>query len=158
VVSGLENKSAIAAPVHAITPGTWLSCVPPRISHEPYGGITIDQIAARHIGQDTPLPSLEIATEEQSGEGSGDSDYRFSYGKTISFRDPSTPLPMEHNPRKLFQQLFGAGDTEEERSVLARESTSVIDLVRADAKDLERTLGPSDRVALDEYLGTVREI
>jgi hypothetical protein len=158
VVSGLENKSAIAAPVHAITPGTWLSCVPPRISHEPYGGITVDQVAAKHMGQDTPMPSLEIATEEQGGEGSCDRNYGCSYGKTISFRDPSTPLPMEHNPRKLFQQLFGAGDTEEERALLAKEATSVIDLIRADAKDLERTLGPSDRVALDEYLGTVREI
>jgi len=158
VVSGLENKSAIAAPVHAITPGTWLSCVPPRISHEPYGGITVDQVAAKHIGQETPLPSLEIATEEQGGEGSCDRNYGCSYGKTISFRDPSTPLPMEHNPRKLFQQLFGAGDTADERSLLAKEATSVIDLIRADAKDLERTLGPADRATLDEYLGTVREI
>jgi hypothetical protein len=158
VVSGLENKSAIAAPVHAITPGTWLSCVPPRISHEPYGGVTIDQIAAKNIGQDTPLPSLEIATEEQGGEGSCDRNYGCSYGKTISFRDPSTPLPMEHNPRKLFQQLFGAGDTADERALLAVEDASVIDLVRQDAKDLARTLGPSDQAALNEYLGTVREI
>ena len=66
IISGLENKSAIAAPVHAITPGTWLSCVPPRISHDPYGGITVDQIAAQNIGQDTPLPSLEVATEDGS--------------------------------------------------------------------------------------------
>jgi hypothetical protein len=158
VVSGLENKSAVAAPVHAITPGTWLSCVPPRISHEPYGGITIDQIAAQHISQDTPLPSLEIGTEEQGGEGSCDRNYGCSYGKTISFRDPSTPLPMEHNPRKLFQQLFGAGDTAEERALLSKESVSVIDLVRADAKDLEKTLGAADRAALEDYLGTVREI
>ena len=158
VVSGLENKSAVAAPVHAITPGTWLSCVPPRISHEPYGGVTIDQIAAKNIGQDTPLPSLEIATEEQGGEGSCDRNYGCSYGKTISFRDPSTPLPMEHNPRKLFQQLFGAGDTAEERALLAVEDASVIDLVRQDAKDLARTLGPSDQAALDDYLSTVREI
>jgi hypothetical protein len=158
VISGLENKSAIAAPVHAITPGTWLSCVPPRISHEPYGGITVDQVAAKHIGQDTPMPSLEIGTEEQGGEGSCDRNYGCSYGKTISFRDPSTPLPMEHNPRKLFQQLFGAGDTAEERALLSRESVSVIDLVRSDAQDLSKTLGPADRAALDDYLGTVREI
>jgi hypothetical protein len=158
VISGLENKSAVAAPVHAITPGTWLSCVPPRISHEPYGGITIDQIAARHIGQDTPMPSLEIGTEEQGGEGSCDRNYGCSYGKTISFRDPSTPLPMEHNPRKLFQQLFGAGDTAEERALLSKESVSVIDLVRSDAQDLSRTLGAADRAALDDYLVTVREI
>ena len=158
VISGLENKSAVAAPVHAITPGTWLSCVPPRISHEPYGGITVDQIAAKHIGQDTPMPSLEIGTEEQGGEGSCDRNYGCSYGKTISFRDPSTPLPMEHNPRKLFQQLFGAGDTTEERALLSKESASVIDLVRSDAQDLSKTLGAADRAALDDYLGTVREI
>jgi hypothetical protein len=158
VISGLENKSAIAAPVHAITPGTWLSCVPPRISHDPYGGITVDQILAKHIGQDTPLPSLEVGTEERGGEGSCDRNYGCSYGKTISFRDPSTPLPMEHNPRKLFQQLFGAGDTADERIQLARESHSILDLVSREAGDLRRTLGARDQAALDDYLGTVREI
>ena len=158
IISGLENKSAIAAPVHAITPGTWLSCVPPRISHDPYGGITVDQIAAQHIGQDTPLPSLEVGTEERGGEGSCDRNYGCSYGKTISFRDPSTPLPMEHNPRKLFQQLFGAGDTADERIILARENQSLLDLVARDAGDLKRQLGARDRAMVDDYLTTVREI
>jgi hypothetical protein len=158
IISGLENKSAIAAPVHAITPGTWLSCVPPRISHDPFGGITADQIAAKHIGQDTPLPSLEVSTEERGGEGSCDRNYGCSYGKTISFRDPSTPLPMEHNPRKLFQQLFGAGDTAQERVALSKESRSLLDLVGRDANDLKRELGPRDRAMLEDYLATVREI
>ena len=158
IVSGLENKSAIAAPVHAITPGTWLSCVPPRISHDPYGGITIDQIAAKHIGQDTPLPSLEVGTEERGGEGSCDRNYGCSYGKTIAFRDPATPLPMEHNPRKLFQQLFGAGDTTDERTLLVRENQSLLDLVARDAKDLKKQLGARDQAMVDEYLATVREI
>jgi hypothetical protein len=158
VISGMENKSAIAAPVHAITPGTWLSCVPPRISHDPYGGITVDQVVAQHIGQDTPLPSLEVGTEERGGEGSCDRNYGCSYGKTISFRDPATPLPMEHNPRKLFQQLFGAGDTADERIQLARESRSILDLVSREAGDLRRTLGARDQAALDDYLSTVREI
>jgi hypothetical protein len=144
--------------VHAITPGTWLSCVPPRISHDPYGGITVDQIVAKHIGQDTPLPSLEVGTEERGGEGSCDRNYGCSYGKTISFRDPTTPLPMEHNPRKLFQQLFGAGDTADERIQLARESRSILDLVSREASDLRRQLGARDRIALDDYLSTVREI
>ena len=158
LISGLENKSAVAAPVHAITPGTWLSCVPPRISHDPLGGVTIDQMAAQAISQDTPLPSLEVATEEQGGEGSCDRNYGCSYGKTISFRTPSTPLPMEHNPRKLFQQLFGQGDTADERTALIREDQSVLDLVRHDAADLSKTLGDRDRALLDDYLGTVREI
>ena len=102
IVSGLENKPAIAPPVHALNPGTWLSCVTPRASQEPYGGVTIDQIAASLIGQDTPLPSIEIATEGRGGGGACDRSYGCSYGGTISFRTPSTPLPMESDPRKLF--------------------------------------------------------
>ena len=158
VVSGLENKPAMGEPVHAITPGTWLSCVPPRISHDPYGGITLDQIAAQHIGQDTPLPSLEVATEEEGGEGSCDRNYGCSYGKTISFSTPSTPLPMEHNPRKLFQRLFGQGDTPQERQALAQENASVLDLVRREAATLRKSLGPRDQVLLEDYLDSVREI
>jgi len=154
----MENKSAIAAPVHAITPGTWLSCVEPRISHDPLGGITIDQIAAKYISQDTPLPSLEIATEERGGEGSCDRNYGCSYGKTVSFRTPTTPLPMEHNPRKLFQQLFGQGDTASERAALIREDASLLDLVSRDAADLKRTLGARDQALVSDYLETVREI
>ena len=158
VISGMENKSAIAAPVHAITPGTWLSCVEPRISHDPLGGVTIDQIAAKYISQNTPLPSLEIATEERGGEGSCDRNYGCSYGKTVSFRTPTTPLPMEHNPRKLFQQLFGQGDTASERAALIREDASLIDLVSRDAADLKRTLGARDQALVSDYLETVREI
>jgi len=109
IVSGLQNKPAIAPPVHALNPGTWLSCVTPRASQEPYAGVTIDQIAAAHIGQDTPLPSLEIATEGRGGGGACDRTYGCSYGGTISFRTPSTPLPMEADPRKLFERLFGQG-------------------------------------------------
>jgi hypothetical protein len=128
VISGLENKHA-SGPTHAITPGTWLSGVSPRISHDPYGGVTADQIAAQHIGQDTPLPSLEVATEEPVGGGACDRNYGCSYGATISFRTPSTPLPMEFNPRKLFQRLFGQGDTPEEREVLAAQYASILDVV-----------------------------
>jgi len=158
VISGMENKSAIAAPVHAITPGTWLSCVEPRISHDPLGGITVDQIAAKRISQDTALPSLEIATEERGGEGSCDRNYGCSYGKTIAFSTPSTPLPMEHNPRKLFQQLFGQGDTASERIALMREDASILDLVSRDAADLKRSLGARDQALMADYLDTVREI
>jgi hypothetical protein len=85
-VSGLENKAAIAPPVHALQPGTWLSCVTPEPSQEPHGAYTIDQLAATHIGQDTPLPSLEVATEGRGGNGACDRTYGCSYGATISFR------------------------------------------------------------------------
>jgi hypothetical protein len=125
IVSGLENKHAVG-PTHAITPGTWLSGVSPRISHDPYGGVTADQIAAQHIGQDTPLPSLEVSTEEAVGGGACDRNYGCSYGATISFRTPSTPLPMEFNPRKLFQRLFGQGDTPAEREALAAQYASIL--------------------------------
>ncbi len=158
IVSGLENPSATAASVHAITPGTWLSCVPPRIGRDPDGGITIDQIAARRIGQDTSLPSLQVASEERGGEGCCDRSYGCSYGETISFRTPSEPLPMEHDPGKLFRQLFGAGDTAAQRAETATDGRSIVDRVRHDAADLNRSLGASDRALLSDYLSNVREI
>jgi hypothetical protein len=158
IVSGLENKPAISPAVHAITPGTWLSCVHPRATQDPYGGPTIDQIAAAHIGQDTPLPSLEVAIEGRGGGGSCDRDFGCSYSGTISFRTPTTPLPMETDPRKLFQRLFGQGDTADERKKLAKQYSSVLDLVSTEATDLQRTLDPQDRAMLSDYLDTVREI
>jgi hypothetical protein len=157
VVTGLENKHAYG-PTHAITPGTWLSGVSPRVSHDPYGGITADQVAALHIGQDTPFPSLEVATEEPIGGGACDRNYGCSYGATISFRNPSTPLPMEFNPRKLFQRLFGQGDTIEEREALAAQYASILDAIGGKAQDLQRNLGPQDRAVVGDYLDSVREI
>jgi hypothetical protein len=157
IVTGLENKHAVG-PTHAITPGTWLSGVSPRISHDPYGGVTVDQIAAEHIGQDTPLPSLEVSTEEPVGGGACDRNYGCSYGATISFRTPTTPLPMEFNPRKLFQRLFGQGDTREERAAAAAQYASILDVVTAKAAALKRRLGPADRAVLSDFLESVREI
>jgi Protein of unknown function (DUF1552) len=157
VVSGLENNHAYG-PTHAITPGTWLSGVSPRISHDPYGGVTADQIAARYIGQETAFPSLEIATEEPVSGGACDRNYGCSYGATISFRTPSTPLPMEFNPRKLFQRLFGQGDTIEERAALAAQYASVLDAIADRAAALAGTLGARDRGIVGDYLESVREI
>jgi hypothetical protein len=101
VISGLENKSAAASPVHATTPNTWLSCV------HPTSGMTVDQVAAQKIGLHTRLPSIEVGTEEQGEEG------------TIS-------LPLEHDPRKLFRRLFGRGD----QSVLDAVCRDAADLSR----------------------------
>ena len=156
VVSNLDCPRA-SGPVHAITPGTWLTGATPRPSHEPYGGTTIDQMAARHIGQETPLPSIEVATEPAGLAGACDRSYGCSY-TTISFRDPSTPLPMEYNPRKLFQSLFGVGDTSQERQRIADQSGSILDLMVNEAKTLSTKLGHEDRVKLDGYLESVREI
>src|SRR5215510_11441279 len=157
IVSGLENKAAIAPPVHALSPGTWLSGVAPRKSQAPWGGVTVDQLAAQHLGQDTPFPSLEIAVEARGGGGSCDREYGCSYAGTISFRTPSTPLPMETDPRKLFQRLFGQGDTAQERKIIAKQYASLLDLVSQEAADLQRSLGPRDRTVLNDYLETVRE-
>jgi Protein of unknown function (DUF1552) len=157
IVSGLENKAAMG-PVHAITPGTWLNGIHPRATQEPYTGPTVDQIAAQHIGQDTPLPSLEVAIEGKGGGGFCDRDFGCSYAGTISFRTATTPLPMETEPRKLFQKLFGQGDTAEERKRLTRQYGSVLDLVSEEAADLQRSLGARDKAMLSDYLETVREI
>jgi hypothetical protein len=119
---------------------------------------TADQIAAQHIGQDTPLPTLEIATEAQGGGGACDRDYGCNYSGTISFRSASTPMPMEYNPKKLFERLFGRGDTPEQRSALVKQYGSVLDMVREDAADLQRTLGQRDQAVLSDYMETVREL
>jgi hypothetical protein len=157
IVSNLENKRAYG-PVHAITPGTWLTGAAPRISHEPFGGVTIDQMAAQHIGQNTPLPSIEIATESSGAAGSCDRAYGCSYAGTISFRTPTTPLPMENNPRKLFQTLFGVGDNTEERERLASQTSSILDLMLEESNQLSKKLGAADQAVMSDYLDTVREI
>ena len=159
VISNLANKNAESTAVHAITSGTWLSCVHPRESHSPFGGVTIDQMAAKVLSKDTTFPSVEATTENGSTGGNGcDRNFGCSYGSTISFRTESQPLPMENNPRKLFYRLFGVGDTAEERSVAADEYGSLLDLVSEQARSLRASLGARDRAKLGDYLDSVREI
>ena len=157
VFSNIDNQAAVG-PVHALAPGTWLSCVHPAISQEAHGGTTADQLAAQHIGQDTPLPSLEVATENHGGGGFCDRDYGCSYSGTISFRTPTTPQPMETDPRKLFMRLFGQGDNAAERARLTAQYTSLLDMVGDETKALQSVVGPSDKAMLSDYLESVREI
>ena len=157
VFSNIDNQAALG-PVHALSPGTWLSCVHPAISQEAHGGTTVDQIAAQHIGQDTPLPSLEVATENHGGGGVCDRDYGCSYSGTISFRSPTTPLPMENDPRKLFIRLFGQGDNAAERARLSKQYVSLLDMVGEETKRLQSVVGPSDKAMLSDYLESIREI
>ena len=92
VISNLGNNAAVSEAVHAITSGTWLSCVHPRATHSPMGGITIDQLAAKTLSAETTFPSIEACTEPGSTGGNGcDRDYGCSYGSTISFSSPTTP-------------------------------------------------------------------
>jgi hypothetical protein len=158
IVSGLENRPGMSASVHGIVPGTWLTCVHPRETAERYGGVSIDQMAAARLGQDTPLPSLEVGMEQGGSSGACDRMYGCGNSQTISFRTPTTPLPVEPNPRKLFQRLFGRGDSADERAVLAGQYNSMLDMVAEDAAALKGKLGARDQAELDDYLETVREI
>ncbi|MGD8810984.1 MAG: DUF1552 domain-containing protein [Gammaproteobacteria bacterium] len=159
VVSGLGNRPAESPAVHAIIPGTWLSCVHPgRNEATPRGGVSIDQMAARHIGQETPLPSVELATEEAGGSSSCDAAYGCSFARTISFRTPTTPLPMESNPRKVFERMFGRGSSDAERARIASDYASVLDMVTGEISGLQRQLGAADRTIVSDYLDSVREI
>jgi hypothetical protein len=158
IVSGLGNKPAVSSAVHAITPGTWLSCAPPRRSHAPFGGVTADQVAAKHIGQDTALPSIEVATEEKGGSAACDGTYGCSFGNTIAFSSATTPLPMEYSPKKFFAKLFGEGSNDTERAMIADDYQSLLDMVASEAGTLKKSLGASDRAMLDNYLDSVREI
>jgi len=150
----LENK-ATAGSVHAFTPATWLSATRPDTgAPHAHMATTLDQVIAKIIGQETRLPSLEVASETivQSAAGGGG-----SY-TTLSFRDADSPLPMEPNPRKVFLQLFGEGDTPKERADISHQTGSLLDLILDGAKSLERDLGSKDKAALDGYLDSVREI
>jgi Protein of unknown function (DUF1552) len=158
IISGLGNRPGESQAVHAIVPATWLSCTHPKQGQDPNMAVTADQIAAKYIGQDTPLPSIEIATEAPGGGGACDRDYGCNYSGTISFRTATTPLPMEYTPHKLFQRLFGRGDTPQERKELIQEQASILDMVSEDAQSLQRTLGARDRAMLNDYLETVREL
>ena len=118
---------------------------------------TLDQVVASQISQDTTLPSLELASETTSQVAAcgGSGCY---YSSTLSFRDANSPLPMEFNPRKVFVQLFGEGDTPEEREAIATQTISLLDRINDRTRALQRDLDPSDRMILESYLETVREI
>jgi hypothetical protein len=159
VVSNIGNKPGESRAVHALVPATWLSCVHPRESMTPDMAVTADQIAAQHIGQQTPYPSLEVATAQGHGVGSAcERGYGCSYSGTLSFSTPSTPLPIESNPRQLFLRLFGQGDSLDERRFITRQTTSLLDMISDEADALSRQLGPQDRRTVSDYLQSVREI
>jgi hypothetical protein len=156
VVSGLRNKAGESPSPHAIIAGTWLGCVHPPVSQQPNAGVSADQVAAKYIGQDTTLPSIELAGE--GGGGACDPQFGCAYSGTIAFRTPSQPLPMENNPRKAFYRLFGQGDNANERHEIIEETGSILDMVTESAADLKRQLGTSDKRMVDDYLDSVREL
>jgi len=147
-VSTIGNlvNDASAGSVHTKNPGTWLSCSNP--------AITLDQIIAKKIGQETTLPSLEVSSETTTQQAAGNGT---ATAATVAFRDGNTPLPMEYNPKKVFNQLFGV-TTPKERVLNARQSDSLLDLILDRTKALQNEIGAGDRSTLDGYLESVREI
>jgi hypothetical protein len=121
-------------------------------------GITADQIAAAAWGSETPLPSLELAIDLNFLSGQCENSYACIYMNTISWAEPTSPLPTENNPRIVFERLFGNGGTTAQRVALAHENRSILDSVTADFARLSRTLGPTDRTHVDSYLEAVREV
>lgn len=146
---------------HTRCPAVFLNGVHPKRTDgaDIRAGTTIDQMAVEAIGQQTPLPSLELAIEDYSGlVGSCDVGFSCTYMNTISWRTPTTPLPMEINPRVVFDHLFGDGATAEERLQRIEQEQSILDAVTGQVKQLEHGLAASDRNRVAEYLDTVREI
>jgi Protein of unknown function (DUF1552) len=158
IVSGLRNKGGESGDPHGIMAGTWLSCfgTQGRESGKDLG-VSADQFAARHFGADTPLASLEI-TGEGGATACGTGSVGCGFGGTTAFRTPFQPLPMEYNPRKVFYQMFGRGDTAQERAAILADSGSVLDYVREATAQLNNTLGDADRARLGDYLDSVREV
>ena len=146
---------------HAGAPSSFLTGVPPKRTAGPDFalGATLDQVVAKEIGQETTLPSLELATEDFTGLiGDCSPGYSCAYMNTLSWQNDTTPLPMEINPRLVFERLFGGGSNKEARLARLRTDKSLLDFVSNDLKTLEGSLGSKDRARLDEYLEHVREI
>jgi hypothetical protein len=145
---------------HSRTAAVYLSAAHPKRTEgqDIYAGITIDQVLASKIGQQNPLPSLELCIEDVGSLGVCGVGYSCAYTNSISWSSPTSPLPMERNPQVVFERLFGDGSTPEERAARKREDRSILDSVMADMTRLKRGLGPSDLARFDEYLDDIREI
>jgi uncharacterized protein DUF1552 len=146
---------------HTRCPAVFLNGVHPKRTDgaDIFAGVTIDQIAAGKIGQDTLLPSLELAIEDYSGlVGSCDVGFSCTYMNTISWRTPTTPMPMEINPRVVFDRMFGDGATPQQRLQRIESQRSILDAVNDQIKRLQGGLGATDKNRVVEYMDTVREI
>jgi Protein of unknown function (DUF1552) len=160
IVSNLAHPAAggvgsDAGADHARSAAVFLSGVHPE-KGSVHAGMTIDQVLAEHIGQDTPLPSIELAIEEVGLNcGSG---YGCAYYNTISWRTPTLPLPMENSPQVVFERLFGDGINAAVRLARKKQDSSILDSVTEKVARLQNRLDSADRARLSEYLDDVREI
>jgi hypothetical protein len=160
VISNLSRAGTTVGD-HAVAPAGWLTGAQAKKTEaeDVRAGITIDQIVAKQIGQDAVLPSLELATEDFTGYIGGCTPaFSCAYMNTISWASPTTPLPMEINPRLVFERLFGRAGTHAQRLARMQEDRSILDAVVGDLNDLQRNLGVRDRAKVKDYLDDVREI
>jgi Protein of unknown function (DUF1552) len=146
---GAENHVRAAA--------VFLSGAHPVKKNEAFVGVTVDQVAAQHVGQDTPLPSIELALEPLNLT-CGDAGFTCAYRNTLSWKSAKLPLPMENNPQLVFERLFGDGSTDAQRMERRQQSQSLLDSIATQVPSLEKDLPAGDRRRLRDYLDEVREI
>lgn len=159
VLSNMELQNAYPGS-HATSNSSFLSAAKAKLteSTDYYLGTTVDQVAAKHIGQSTQLPSLEMAMDLLQVVGQCDNGYACVYQNNLSWSSPTTPLPAEAHPRIVFESLFGEGGTTADRRAALRKKASLLDSFNDDIKRLQRDLGPNDRAKVSHYLETVREV
>ena len=159
VLSNMELKNAYPG-THATSNAAFLSAAKAKWteSTDYYLGTTVDQIAAKQLGEQTLLPSLELSMDLIQMVGQCDNGYACVYQNNLSWSSPTTPLPAEAHPRVVFERLFGDGGTAADRRAALRRRASLLDWVRDDISRLQTTLGAEDRARVGEYLQTVREV
>ncbi len=159
ILSNLELQPAYPG-THATSNSAFLSAAQARQteSADYFLGTTVDQIAARHIGKETQLSSLEMSMDLMQTVGQCDNGYACVYQNNLSWSSPTTPLPAEAHPRLIFESLFGEGGSAQERRSALKKKASLLDFVNDDLQSLKRELGPADRSKIDDYLTSVREI
>jgi hypothetical protein len=161
VIGNISRAGGADVTDHAVSSAGWLSgaIAKPTEAEDIRAGISIDQVLAKHIGQETPFPSLEFATEDFAGYiGGCVPGYSCTYMNTIAWASESQGLPMEINPRVAFERLFGRAGTAEDRLRRMQEDRSILDSISAEARALQHGVSAVDRNRLDDYLENLREI
>ncbi|PYS28187.1 MAG: hypothetical protein DMG11_13625 [Acidobacteria bacterium] len=160
VLTNTELRNAYAPGNHATANAAFLSTAyAKRTEGSDYElATTVDQIAARQLGKDTAIPSLELGTEIIAQVGNCDNGLACAYMNNLSWSSPTTPLPTEADPRVVFERLFGDGGSAEERRAELRKNGSILDWVTEDMARLQRKLGAGDRTRVNQYLDTIREV
>ena len=167
VLSGLAHNNGKALGDgpgdHARAAASYLTGVHPRktAGADIRNGVSVDQIAARHLGSETRFASLELGCDDSRTVGNCDSGYSCAYTNTLSWRSETSPMPPETNPRLVFERLFGGADAGLDPAVRARRlmnRRSILDVVTTRTRELNGTLGAADRRKVDEYLTSIREI